>query len=204
VRISSLLLPLSITAGFAVSALPCQGAPTETVAPLSPQQCKQLGGALPCQMAQPGAWTYRIDDMTFTSEANAYAHMLSLYGPASIFALAYRWGKANPNPGPPEKVRSIETMSWKMYYRECSGNPNGAPCDEFPRYAGYQRVRSVACPSGYRFSSDASSPYCLPETAVQDPAQESTRNARNVRIAGIAASTDDAALKASLRSLSSR
>jgi hypothetical protein len=204
VRISSLLMPLAIVAGFTASVIPCHASATETAAPLSPEQCQQLGGPLPCQPAQPGPWTYHLDDMTFTSEANAYAHMLSLYGPSSIFALAYRWGRSNPNPGPPEKARSIETMSWKMYYRECSGNSTGAPCDEFPRYAGYQRVRSIACPSGYQFSSDASSPYCLPEMAVRHMAQVSIRSAGNVRISGIATATDNLASKGSLGPVSRR
>ncbi len=140
---------------------------------LAPQLCMQLGGPLPCHMAQPGPWTYKTGDATFPSEAAAYAHMLDIYGPASIFALAYRWGKVNPNPGTPEQMRSFETMGWKMYFRECSGQID-APCEEFPRFTGYQRVRDVACPAGHVFSSDAASPYCIPGDAARAFTQAAT------------------------------
>lgn len=154
-----------------VYAEPASGAAEQATQPaLAPQLCEQLGGPLPCQKAQPGPWIYKVGDATFTSEATAYGHMLDTHGPGSIFALVYRWGKVNPNPGPPEQVRSIETMSWKMYFRECSGSSD-APCDEFPRFTGYQRLRDVACPQGHVFSSDASSPYCLPGDAARAVAE---------------------------------
>ena len=167
----SCITVLIAVVGIAASFFPNTAPAADQPVVLSPQLCQQLGGALPCQPAQPGAWTYRIENATFKSEATAYAHMLDLYGPSSVFALAHRWGKVNPNPGEPEQAHSFDTMSWKMYYRECSAHADSASCDEFPRYTGYQRVREIACPAGYRFSSDASSPFCIPGDAAASMAQ---------------------------------
>lgn len=182
--IASLIIRGVILTGITVSASPCDAADIVASAPLAPQSCQQLGGPLPCQVAQAGVWTYRIDDATFSTEAAAYAHMLALYGNASVFALAYRWGKSNPNPGAMEQVRSIETMSWKMYFRECGGNAKGESCEEFPRIAGYQRVRSIACAAGYQFSNDTSSPYCMPGNGPVAVAQAATHGTVNAAMHG--------------------
>ena len=91
--------------------------------------------------------------------------MLETYGAGAAFSLAYRWGKSSPDPAVPEQTRAIETMSWKMFARHCLGGPDSARCEEQPRFTGYQRVRTLVCPEGHQFSTDAGSPYCVPYIA---------------------------------------
>ena len=129
----------------------------------------QDGGALACKPAIVGPWTYRTvdlyNDAIYADEAGAYAYLLRIREPGSVFALAYRWGTAT-RAGYESFIRhGIETSSWKVYMRCLPGQSEGQ-CDLQPEYMGYQRLRSVTCPAGHGFSSDAASSYCLPDGAT--------------------------------------
>ena len=131
--------------------------------------CIQNGGALACKPAIVGAWVYRTidlyNDTIHPDEAGAYAYLLRIREPESVFALAYRWGTAT-RAGYETVIRhAIETSSWKLYMR-CLPGQSEAQCDRQPEYMGYQRLRSVTCPAGYGFGSDATSPYCVPDGAT--------------------------------------
>lgn len=131
-------------------------------APLS--LCRQAGGTVECQRAVAGPWMYRVKDLNndfrYSEESDAYAYLLRISSETAVFSLIYRWGTADHGGYPTRKIHSIESSSWKVYQRCSPDEP--FDCNAFPKYVAYQRSRKVACPDGYRFSSDADSPYCLP------------------------------------------
>ena len=129
--------------------------------------CQQLGGTLACKPAEPTAWAYIADGIRYGDEASAYAHMLDRHEPASVFALAFRWGSAPPELGKGRHIRSIETASWKIF-RRCQSHHEEHFCDAIPNYTGYQRVRDIACPPGFTLGDDSNTAYCLPVAAPQD------------------------------------
>ena len=127
-----------------------------------PKQCVQEGGPLLCKTATVGPWFYRTvdlyNDARYPDEASAYAYLLRIRAPESIFSLIGRWGTAQRAGYETTTTHSIETSSWKLYMRFPPGQS-----DQNAEWMGYQRRRSVACPAGYHFSSDETSPYCLPK-----------------------------------------
>lgn len=142
---------------------PARAAPAAAEAPT---QCMQLGGTLPCKVAEVSKWAYRADGQNFPDEASAYAHMLDTHPRGAIFTLTQRWGRGDRATIvlPPIYARSIEVSSWKLY-SYCVRNNEKSPCETGDGVPGYRRYRQVVCPAGYRFSNDEQSPYCLPELA---------------------------------------
>ena len=126
-------------------------------------QCMQTGGTLPCKPALTTAWVYHADGKSFVNEAAAYAYMLQSHPPTSVFSLTQRWGRGDRamQTLPARYERSIEVASWKLFLH-CIPRDSNGPCEPQLGYPGYQRARKVICPSGYQFSSDSESPYCLP------------------------------------------
>ncbi len=133
--------------------------------PAQPAACVQQGGLIDCRLAIPGAWQYRVqelyNDLRYASEAEAYAYLLRVREPTSVFALVYRWTAADPMRYPTTRLRSFETSSWKVFQR-CNPREREFDCETRPEYMAYQRIRNVTCPAGYRFGADRDSPYCLP------------------------------------------
>ena len=139
-------------------------------------RCIQLGGSLPCQPAITTVWVYHADGKRFADEAAAYADMLQTHPPNSVFSLTQRWGRGDraTQSLPARHDHSIEVASWKLFLHCIPRETNGA-CEPQLGYPGYQRARSVACPAGYHFGSDAESPYCLPNILVT-PQSASAKN----------------------------
>ena len=137
--------------------------PAHSEAPIATQvQCVHLGGALPCKPALTTQWIYHADGKTYPDEAAAYADMLQTHAPGSVFSLTQRWGAGDraSQALPARYDRSFEVSSWKLFLHCIPREANG-PCEPQLGYPGYMRVRTVICPPGYLFSSDAGSPYCL-------------------------------------------
>lgn len=121
--------------------------------------CAQLGGTLPCKLAEGSAWTYHAFNKQFLDEATVYNYMMERYGPKAFFRIAYRWNQAPQQEWRTEFDHSIESASWKIYDICVPGMPIGF-CDQNPNFRGYRRVRTVNCPTGYQFGTDQKSPYC--------------------------------------------
>ena len=134
------------------------------------KQCIQLGGKLLCRMPDTSDWTYQADNRQFPDEASVYGYMMERYGASAIFSLAYRWTKGDAAQWPTKLVHSIESASWKVFQVCVRDMPSGY-CDTHPNFRGYQRIRKVECPAGYRFSADTDSPYCMPNLAAPEANQ---------------------------------
>ena len=132
--------------------------------------CKQQGGRRDCRHAIVGPWQYLVkdllNDLRFDNEAAAYAYFFEHYERASVFTLVYRWNAGSAGRFATAYVHSIETSAWKVYQR-CAYLASEPACDSNPEYVGYQRVRDVGCPPGYRFDSDTTSPYCYAVPATE-------------------------------------
>lgn len=125
------------------------------------QHCVQLGGNVPCKLAETSAWTYHALKKQFPDEAAVYDYLMTLYGPNAFFKLAYRWNQSSAPQWRTEFIHSIESTSWKVYDVCMVGLPAGV-CERNQYLKAYQRTRDVTCPYGYQFGPDPASPYCMP------------------------------------------